>query len=271
MYLAEDRILSLGIYCQPKSKFYLKYIPDAGARTDPMKTHSDLMKQRRRWINSSLFAFLYVFKNYYFNASESSHGVIDRYILLNTSMIIALLSFATSYFIPSLYFYVLYASIKQIDVNNNIVQYIARVVSLIYVILFLIAIAGGLSGSVWTKYADNVSRFFSIFTYALLGLVGYNIIVVYLDLSGGGISTSNFTQMSILVMIAINLVGYFLLIFLHLPTHASQVGRLLLDTFSYWYYQGAYAQTMVIHAFCNVDDVSWGTKGSTGAHGGKGY
>ena len=69
MYLAEDRILSLGIYCQPKSNFYLKYIPDAGARTDPMKTHMDLMKQRRRWINSSLFAFLYVFKNYYFNAS----------------------------------------------------------------------------------------------------------------------------------------------------------------------------------------------------------
>ena len=69
MYLAEDRILSLGIYCQPKAKFYLKYVPDAGARTDPMKTHTDLMKQRRRWINSSLFAFLYVFKNYYFNAS----------------------------------------------------------------------------------------------------------------------------------------------------------------------------------------------------------
>lgn len=30
-------------------------------------------------------------------------------------------------------------------------------------------------------------------------------------------------------------------------------------------YTGAYSQTMVIHAFCNVDDVSWGTKGSSGA------
>ena len=29
-------------------------------------------------------------------------------------------------------------------------------------------------------------------------------------------------------------------------------------------YTGAYSQTMVIHSFCNVDDVSWGTKGSTG-------
>lgn len=68
-------------------------------------------------------------------------------------MILALLSFATSYFIPSLYFYVLYASIAQIDLNKEWVQIVAKVVALIYVIVYLIAIAGGLSGSVWTKHA----------------------------------------------------------------------------------------------------------------------
>jgi cellulose synthase/poly-beta-1,6-N-acetylglucosamine synthase-like glycosyltransferase len=35
-------------------------------------------------------------------------------------------------------------------------------------------------------------------------------------------------------------------------------------------YMGAYSQTMVIHGFCNVDDVSWGTKGAS-AHGAKKY
>lgn len=39
MYLAEDRILSLGIYCQMDQKYTLKYVPNAGARTDPMKDH----------------------------------------------------------------------------------------------------------------------------------------------------------------------------------------------------------------------------------------
>lgn len=39
MYLAEDRILSLGIYCQPGEKYYLKYTPNAIAKTDPMKSH----------------------------------------------------------------------------------------------------------------------------------------------------------------------------------------------------------------------------------------
>lgn len=39
MYLAEDRILSLGIYCQTDCKYTLKYIPTAVAFTDPMKSH----------------------------------------------------------------------------------------------------------------------------------------------------------------------------------------------------------------------------------------
>ena len=32
-------------------------------------------------------------------------------------------------------------------------------------------------------------------------------------------------------------------------------------------FQGAYSQTMVIYGMCNVDDVSWGTKGATGSGG----
>ena len=46
MYLAEDRILSLGIYCQQDRKYYLEYVPDAIAYTDPMKSHEQLMIQR---------------------------------------------------------------------------------------------------------------------------------------------------------------------------------------------------------------------------------
>jgi cellulose synthase/poly-beta-1,6-N-acetylglucosamine synthase-like glycosyltransferase len=58
---------------------------------------------------------------------------------------------------------------------------------------------------------------------------------------------------------------------MHLPSHPGYVLKLFIDQISYLTYQGAYSQTMVAHAFCNVDDVSWGTKGSTGQHGGKKY
>lgn len=65
MYLAEDRILCLGIYCQIDSKYKLVYVPDAVARTDAVDTFEEFINQRRRWINSSWFALVYKY-NYIF-------------------------------------------------------------------------------------------------------------------------------------------------------------------------------------------------------------
>ena len=67
VYLAEDRILCLGIYCQKDADFTLEYVPKALAKTDPMDNLIDLLIQRRRWINSSYFAFDYVYKSYDFD------------------------------------------------------------------------------------------------------------------------------------------------------------------------------------------------------------
>jgi chitin synthase len=122
MYLAEDRILSLGIYCQQDRKYYLQYIPDAFAYTDPMKSHEQLMTQRRRWINSSYFAFFYVFRNYYYNAMESSHGFFRKYVLLRISMLLAFLSFLNGYLIPAFYLFALYTTIVQSG-SNSVIQY----------------------------------------------------------------------------------------------------------------------------------------------------
>lgn len=68
-----------------------------------------------------------------------------------------------------------------------------------------------------------------------------------------------------LVLAALNIICFVFVVLMHLPTHAKFVCRIILDTPSYIAYTGAYSQTMVIHAFCNVDDVSWGTKGSSGS------
>ncbi len=49
-----------------------------------------------------------------------------------------------------------------------------------------------------------------------------------------------------------------------MPTHFIFVFRLLIDVISYLAYQGGYSHVMLIYAFCNVDNVSWGTKGNKG-------
>jgi chitin synthase len=225
------------------------------------------MKQRRRWINSSLFAFLYVFRNYYFNAMESRHSFMDKYVKLNMSMVLALLSFCTSYLTPSIYFYVLFATIYQIAPDNVLCRIIAQVVSIFYIMVYLVGVAGGLTGAVWTKHAHVVSAVLSVFTFAMWGLVTYNIVFIYLGFGTTGIDWGSFNQVSILAMTGINLGIYYFVVFMHVPTHCGFVWRLFKDQMSYLTYQGAYAQTMVAHAFCNVDDVSWGTKGSTASHG----
>ena len=66
------------------------------------------------------------------------------------------------------------------------------------------------------------------------------------------------------VITAINILGYIIIAFIHLPTHCVFVWKLLVDVISYLMFQGAYSHVMVIYAFCNVDNVSWGTKGNKG-------
>lgn len=82
------------------------------------------MIQRRRWINSSYFAFMYVFRNYYYNALESNHNFMRKYILLTISMWTALLSFVNGYLIPAFYCFALYTTIVQ-SASNIVVQYVA--------------------------------------------------------------------------------------------------------------------------------------------------
>lgn len=68
-------------------------------------------------------------------------------------------------------------------------------------------------------------------------------------------------------MLLINIGAIWLIVLMHIFTHFKFVWRLLKDTVSYMAFVGAYSQTMVIYGMCNVDDVSWGTKGAAGSGG----
>ncbi|EAR85461.1 chitin synthase (macronuclear) [Tetrahymena thermophila SB210] len=114
MFLAEDRILCLGIYCQPDSNFILKYIPDAQAFTDPVETLEEFMNQRRRWINSTLYALDYVLKHFSFHVQESSHSSFSKYILLPFNMLFAKIGKLNTYFIPAFYMFVAITSSFQL-------------------------------------------------------------------------------------------------------------------------------------------------------------
>ena len=96
-------------------------------------------------------------------------------------MIFAMISTINSYIAPSIYFFVLYASIYQLGFPNaNIV---AAAVCLVYLFVFLSGVAGALTGKQWSKNAHYVSGALSFFTILLLVLVAVNVVVIYLKVT----------------------------------------------------------------------------------------
>ena len=124
-----------------------------------------------------------------------------------------------------------------------------------------------LFGTEWTKNAHFISYIFSFYTILLLGLVIYNVTRVYLqinNINGLGDVFSTAEDSLVFIITCINVASYFVIALIHLPSHCKFVFKLLFGCISYLVYQGAYSHVMLIYAFCNVDNVSWGTKGNNG-------
>ncbi|KAJ3196842.1 Chitin synthase, class 2 [Irineochytrium annulatum] len=81
MYLAEDRILCFELVVKSDARYLLKYVKSARAETDVPDTLESLIKQRRRWINGSFFAQVYATYNWQ-RIFKSGHGGGRRFILL---------------------------------------------------------------------------------------------------------------------------------------------------------------------------------------------
>jgi len=64
-------------------------------------------------------------------------------------MLLSMLSLINTYFSPVIQFYVIYSTIYQVGINTSWVFIIARVVSALFVGVYLGAVGGSLMGNVW--------------------------------------------------------------------------------------------------------------------------
>jgi chitin synthase len=81
MYLAEDRILCFELVMKEDAPWVLKYVKSARAETDVPSEFSDLIKQRRRWLNGSFFASLHATLNW-MRIFRSAHSTGRKWLLL---------------------------------------------------------------------------------------------------------------------------------------------------------------------------------------------
>ena len=287
MYLAEDRILCLEIFS--RDNFILKYIPEALCWTDPVKSMVVLMNQRRRWINGSWFALYYVLTACWGKILTSRHTFFRRGAFY-FSMFYSIVTLFTSYFAVGFFYVFLNMVVFEFfsaynfygDPSNEIAS-VAGVIMFIYILL----VAGLFFYSLVYKSKEAISKFqlisslLGIYMLISFGYMAYIMInIIFLD--NGGVmnkkvqiinkiqdlqQNADISQYQVVVLydpttlkalVAINILCYAIPVIINPKKSAIDI---LFSTKDYLFYAPAYVHTLLIYAFCNIDDLSWGTKG----------
>ena len=81
MYLAEDRILCFELVSKRNCAWILQYVKSATGETDVPDTMTELILQRRRWLNGSFFAAVYALAHFY-QLFRSDHSFLRKIMFL---------------------------------------------------------------------------------------------------------------------------------------------------------------------------------------------
>lgn len=269
MYLAEDRILCYELVAKRSDKYLLRYCKSAHAETDVPERLAEFILQRRRWLNGSFFAAIYALVHFP-KIYHSSHS-IGRKFFLHIQFVYQFISLIVSWFSIGSYFLVfriLTTSLASSDLNfapGNILSvvflwlYLASIVT-----TFVLSFGNKPKGT--EKFYIVIVLFFAILMaymiFAAIFMAVHSIRTIYKSHTEITVALffKNTEFRDLVVATSSTYLLYFLASFMYLePWHmfTSFIQYLLLSP--------AYVNVLNIYAFCNIDDISWGTKGDTGA------
>ena len=260
--LAEDRIMCLWIYCSKGKSYSLKYVPTAWAWTDLPNTVPALIGQRRRWLNGTMFALLDTLRNYPL-VYKSGHklGVIS----FAFNLIYSAISLAASYLGLGLFYascWLMFSSLtNETDENTTFTAGGALANT------FLLSVVGTVYMSLLFKINEEPLRIFLKMMVPLMGVYYLLLwgVVIYFAVSNlkwmaenreTGLILDDSIWLAAFIIVVIASHGVPLLFY---PRRTVDVIRGLV---SYLFYTPLYVTIMPIYAFCQLDDLSWGTKGA---------
>lgn len=269
MYLAEDRILCYELVAKRGCAWLLRYVKSASAETDVPEGLAEFILQRRRWLNGSFFAAIYSLVH--FPKVWSSLHSIGRKLFLHIEFFYQLISLVVSWFSIGSYFLVF--RILTTSLSDPALHFApGNILSVIFLWLYLASIVTTFVLSFGNK-PKGTEKFYVVIVLFFAILMVYMIFAaIFMAVNAiraiyqteGSITVSLFfknAQFRDLVVATTSTYAlYFLASFLYLePWHmfTSFLQYLLLSP--------AYVNVLNIYAFCNIDDISWGTKGDTGA------
>ncbi|KAJ3241690.1 Chitin synthase, class 2 [Chytriomyces hyalinus] len=282
MYLAEDRILCFELVMKKNSRYILKYVKSAKAETDvPTELH-DLIKQRRRWFNGSFFASTYSVMNFY-RIFSSGHSLFRQALLLFETLYTAINLVLSWFSIASIYicFYFMFnivgnssliacsQAVQDAPGADPFYPYggpVSGTIKASYICTVLVMILASLGNKPDTikEILMLIASLFSFMMSFLLILVGWTIYLDIVQIPDTVTTAATFwkylihkpTFRDLAISLLSTYVMYFLSSLLYLdPWHAFTC------LIQYVLMIPSYINVLMVYAFCNIHDISWGTKG----------
>ncbi|KAF9909730.1 Chitin synthase, class 2 [Lobosporangium transversale] len=273
MYLAEDRILCFELVAKKNEAWLLKYVKSAKAATDVPDNIGEFISQRRRWLNGSFFAAFYSLAH--FTRIITSGQGFFRKIFLLIEFLYNAVNLIFNWFSLANFYLTFYFLIKAAANNSNKdfspfgnwgnitfevmrEMYIASII-----IVFICSLGNRPQGS--RIIFLTVIGLFAIIMGFMLYLAAATVYTVVSPVAG------NYRQMLDLmnergpfrdtVISLLSTYGlYIVSSLMHLePWH------MFTSFMSYLFLLPAYINILMVYAFCNTHDVSWGTKGDNKA------
>jgi cellulose synthase/poly-beta-1,6-N-acetylglucosamine synthase-like glycosyltransferase len=247
-YLAEDRIMWLEIISKPSCDYIIHYIPGAKCLTDPPLSLTQLIKQRRRWFNGSMFASIHVLKRMCSIWKRKSTSFVRNwafmflYLYMIIQMVLSFVIVGSFYGVFSIFLRAVLPSSDWITVESA-----ANIIESIYLIfLFLVLL---LSTTIEITWAETGYRIWSFFMGLFTLLMVANCIIFVFD--GALISWS-------VLFVSIMLISFIL------PLVINISSLRICDFLKGWVYviylSPTYVNLFTIYAISNIHDVTWGSR-----------
>ncbi|KZP32897.1 glycosyltransferase family 2 protein [Athelia psychrophila] len=273
MFLAEDRILCFELVAKQNDRWTLTYVKPSKAETDVPESAVELIGQRRRWLNGSFAAGVYSLVNF-FKLYKSGHGII-RMLFLHIQALYNIFSLIFSWFSLA-NIWLTFSIIIDLLPGQGIILFgtaeITHWVNLglkwLYLaflaLQFILALGNRPKGeraaytiTLWV-YAF-LAVYLIVCSFALTGKAFANIPNELKGKTTAQVIATFFTPpVGALIAAMISTFGiYFIASFLY-----SDPWHMFSSFLQYLCLAMSFTNVLNVYAFCNLHDVSWGTKGS---------
>ncbi|KAF8231892.1 glycosyltransferase family 2 protein [Tricholoma matsutake] len=273
MFLAEDRILCFELVAKQGERWTLTYVKPSKAETDVPESAVELIGQRRRWLNGSFAASVYALVNF-FMFYRSGHGIL-RMFFLHVQALYNIFSLIFSWFALANIWLTFSIIIDLLPSQNIIIfgtvtvtHWVNLALKWIYLaflaLQFILALGNRPKG-------ERMAYSVTLWVYAVLAL--YLLVCSFWltikafiaipnllkNLSPGQVIVTFLKPpVGSLIVAMVSTFGiYFIASFLYRdPWHMFS------SFFQYLCLAPSFTNVLNVYAFCNLHDVSWGTKGS---------